>query len=118
MPKLLPVALPRRAESPPPAPPEGDVTGLIRERLLLALGEPPCLLRVQVKPLRGSATGPMSSPGRRHGLDGPQLLLGRGGPQDRDVRPGDHARVLTFHGNIRRTACRAALGATGDRHDE
>jgi hypothetical protein len=50
MPKLLTVARPAAMEE-PLAP---DVAGVIRERLLDRLGEPPDLLRVQVKPLWGS----------------------------------------------------------------
>ena len=50
MPKLLTVARPAAPEE-TLAP---DVAGVIRERLLDRLGEPPDLLRVQVKPLWGS----------------------------------------------------------------
>jgi len=51
MPKLMPVALASHAEPLPSAPVQPDATGLIREKVLAALGEPPGLLRVQVKPL-------------------------------------------------------------------
>ena len=54
MPKLMPVARPGHAESLPSTPSEPDVTGLIREKVLAALGEPSDLLRVQVKPLWGN----------------------------------------------------------------
>ena len=54
MPKLMPVARARHGEPLPSAPAESDTTGLIREKVLAALGEPPDLLRVQVKPLWGS----------------------------------------------------------------
>jgi hypothetical protein len=49
MPKLLTVARPAAPEE-TLAP---EVAGVIRERLLDQLGEPPDLLRVQVKPLWG-----------------------------------------------------------------
>jgi hypothetical protein len=51
MPKLVPVARAGHTEPLPPATPEHDATGLIREKVLAALGEPPDLLQVQVKPL-------------------------------------------------------------------
>jgi hypothetical protein len=54
MPKLMPVALGSHAELQPSAPAQPAATGLIREKVLAALGEPPDLLRVQVKPLWGS----------------------------------------------------------------
>jgi hypothetical protein len=54
MPKLMPIALPSRAEPLPSAPLAAEPADLIRERLLATLGEPPDLLRVQVKPLWGS----------------------------------------------------------------
>jgi hypothetical protein len=54
MPKLLPIALPSHAEPLVASPPSPEPTDLIRERLLASLGEPPDLLRVQVKPLWGS----------------------------------------------------------------
>jgi hypothetical protein len=53
MPKLLPVARASHAEPLPSTPAAPDVTDVIRERLLETLGEPPDLLRVQVKPLWG-----------------------------------------------------------------
>jgi hypothetical protein len=54
MPKLLPVARASHTEPLPSTPAEPDATDLIREKVLAALGEPPDLLRVQVKPLWGS----------------------------------------------------------------
>jgi hypothetical protein len=54
MPKLMPFVRVSHAEPLPPPPPPTAPTDLIRERLLHALGEPPELLRVQVKPLWGN----------------------------------------------------------------
>ena len=54
MPKLKPVARAGHAEPLPSAPAAPDATDLIREKVLAALGKPPDLLRVQVKPLWGS----------------------------------------------------------------
>ena len=54
MPKLIPVARAGHAEPLPSAPAGPDATDLIREKVLAVLGEPPDLLRVQVKPLWGS----------------------------------------------------------------
>jgi hypothetical protein len=54
MPKLMPVARAGHAESLPSTPAQPDATDRIREKVLAALGEPPDLLRVQVKPLWGS----------------------------------------------------------------
>ena len=54
MPKLVPVARAGHAEPLPSTPAKPDATGLIREKVLAALGEPPDLLQVQVKPLWGS----------------------------------------------------------------
>jgi hypothetical protein len=54
MPKLLPVARTGHSEPPPSTPAAPDAADLIREKVLAALGEPPDLLRVQVKPLWGS----------------------------------------------------------------
>jgi hypothetical protein len=54
MPKLKPAARSGHTEPLPSAPAQPDETGLIREKVLAALGEPPDLLRVQVKPLWGS----------------------------------------------------------------
>jgi hypothetical protein len=54
MPKVMPIALGSHAEPMPLARAEPDATHLIREKVLAALGEPPDLLRVQVKPLWGS----------------------------------------------------------------
>ena len=54
MPKLIPVARASHAEPLPSTAAEPDATDLIREKVLAVLGEPPDLLRVQVKPLWGS----------------------------------------------------------------
>jgi hypothetical protein len=54
MPKLMPVARASHAEPRPSSPSPPDPADLIRERLLAGLGEPPDLLRVQVKPLWGN----------------------------------------------------------------
>jgi len=54
MPKLLPVARASHTEPLPSTPAEPDATDLIREKVLAALGEPPDLLRVLVKPLWGN----------------------------------------------------------------
>ena len=54
MPKLMPVARASHAEPLPSTPAAPDATGLIRDKALAALGEPPDLLRVQVKSLWGS----------------------------------------------------------------
>ncbi len=54
MPKLLPVARASHAEPLPLTPADAGMADLVRERLLERLGEPPDLLRVQVKPLWGS----------------------------------------------------------------
>jgi len=54
MPKLMPVARARHPEPLPSLAVDSDATDLIREKVLAALGEPPDLLRVQVKPLWGS----------------------------------------------------------------
>ncbi len=54
MPKLMPAAHASHAGPLPSTPAAPDVNGVIRERLLAALGEPPDLLRVQVKALWGS----------------------------------------------------------------
>ena len=54
MPKLMPIALSTHAEPLSSAPAQPDATDLICEKVLSALGEPPDLLRVQVKPLWGN----------------------------------------------------------------
>ena len=54
MPKLMPFVRVSHAEPLPSPPPSVEPTDLIRERLLAALGEPPELWRVQVKPLWGN----------------------------------------------------------------
>ena len=54
MPKLMPVARASHAEPLPSTAAEPDATDLIREKVLAALGEPPDLLRVQVKSLWGN----------------------------------------------------------------
>ena len=54
MPKLMPVARAGHAEPLPSTAAEPGATALIREKVLAALGEPPDLLRVQVKSLWGS----------------------------------------------------------------
>jgi hypothetical protein len=54
MPKLMPVARASRAEPLPSTAAEPEAIDLIREKVLAALGEPPDLLRVQVKSLWGS----------------------------------------------------------------
>jgi hypothetical protein len=50
----MPIALPSHADPLPSAPFAPEPADVIRERLLATLGEPPDLLRVQVKPLWGS----------------------------------------------------------------
>jgi hypothetical protein len=54
MPELMPVARVSHAEPLPSMAAEPDAAALIGEKVLAALGEPPDLLRVQVKPLWGS----------------------------------------------------------------
>jgi hypothetical protein len=54
MPTVANPARIRHTKSTPATPPERDLTAVIRERLLLALGEPSELSRVQVKPLWGN----------------------------------------------------------------
>jgi hypothetical protein len=54
MPKLIPFVRVSHVEPLAEAPVAPDPTDLIRERLLFALGEPPELWRVQVKPLWGN----------------------------------------------------------------
>lgn len=54
MPKLMPVARASHAEPLSPAPAQPEATDLIREKVLAALGEPPDMLRGQVRHLWGS----------------------------------------------------------------